>query len=126
AEGYFVIVPAAPHAVGVQRVPAGAVHAVDGAGPAGKGGGQGGGRHALLVIQIGIVAGDDLPGKIAILGGLERQALGKLGLLPVIDIVGKTIGRNVVIVAADIAVAGIDRIAGSILQIRPHTGFVIL
>ena len=74
AERHFMVGPAAPHAIGIQRVPAGAVQAVDGAGAAGEGAGQGGGRHALLVVEIVVVAGDELPGEIAVRARISASA----------------------------------------------------
>ena len=126
AEGNLVIGQAAPRAIGIQRIPAGAVHAVDGSGTARESRRQGGGGDPLLVAQIGIVAGDDLPGEVAVLRRRQREALGQLALLGVVDIVGKAAGGDVVIIAVDVAAARIDGRAGGIAQPAVDIGIVVL
>src|SRR5438270_12793961 len=107
AEGNLVVGKAAPDAIGIQRVPASAVHAVASAGAARESSGEGAGWHALLVVQIIVAAGEKLPGEVAARAGGQGQALRQLALLPVINIVREGAGGDIVIVTVDTAISGI-------------------
>src|SRR5690242_249586 len=94
--------PAGPYAFGIQRVPACAVEAVDGARATRGGARKGGGGYALIVGEVIVIAGDELPAEIAAGRGFEGHRLGQVSLLGAVDAVGDGAGGNVVIEARDI------------------------